>query len=370
MKSLATLPLLALALLASGCGGGEAKNPAGFERPPAVVTATAAIVSDVPNYLDEIGRTWAREVVQVQPQVSGKITAIHFVDGADVKKGDLLFTIDERSYRAQADLAAGNLAQSRAALDLARVELARADELLKTKAGSRQDYDSKKGAVAVAEARVQSDEAALELANVNLEYCSIRSPIDGRAGQRLVDLGNVVAGMSGTPLLTVQRLDPIYADFTVTERELALVQKSMSAGRLKVEVQLAEEDPHVREGELTFLDTAVQDGTGTIKLRATVPNADRFLWPGQFLRVRLILGMHAKAVLVPSRARQISQKGPFVFVVTKDKKVEQRAVTPGQRHGDLVVVDEGLSAGEDVVVTGQLMLFPGAPVVVKETSAP
>lgn len=366
--------LLGAALLlgctsAAGCPAGAAGPPGGMTRPPAAVTATAVVKSDVPIYLDEIGKTVAREVVTIQPQVSGAILSIHFTDGADVKKGDLLFTIDPRPYKAQYGLAAANLAQSRASLDLARTEFARSDEMLKTRAGSRQDYDLKKGAVAVAEARTGSDEASLEIAKVNLDYCEIRSPIDGRAGQRLVDLGNIVGpnGAMGasTSLLVVQRLDPIYADFTVTEAELTSVRRSMAAGKLRVEVRLAEGDDETRAGELTFLDSSVQDGTGTVKLRATLTNTDRYFWPGQFVRVRLVLGTQKDALLVPARASQISQKGPFVFCLTKDDKAELRPIKPGQRQGDLVVVDEGLTGEDRVVVTGQLMLYPGAPVAVK-----
>ncbi len=329
--------VLVFLLLLAGCPRGEAPSLT-FDRPPAAVTATAVVRSDVPIYLDEIGKCVAREVVSIQPQATGKLVGIHFQDGAEVAKGDRLFTIDPRPYEAQVSLSVANLAQSKAQLELAKIELARAEELLRTRAGAAQDRDAKKGALEVASAKVQSDEAALEIARVNLEYCEIRSPIEGRTGQRLVDLGNVVAANSGASLLVIERLDPIYADFTIAERSLPAVRASMAQGTLRVEVRLAEDDANVRAGELTFLDNSVQEGTGTVKLRATVPNQSRFLWPGQLVRVRLVLGTKKDALLVPVRASQISQKGPYVFLVTKENKAELRPVEPGQRHGDQIAI--------------------------------
>src|SRR5262247_2872863 len=275
-----------LALLA-GC---EKKAPASFERPPAPVTVATAVTQDVPHYIDGIGKFVAREVVSIQPQVSGRITQIHFADGADVKVGQILFTIDPRPYEAQLNSAEANLGQARAALDLAKINFERVASVTDQRAVSRQDYDAKKNAVDVAEAQVKQNEAAVQTARLNLEYCTIRSPINGRAGQRLVDLGNVVTANSGS-LLVIQRLDPIYADFTITESNLTAVQRNMARGALKVEVRLPDEPQKPRAGQLTFLDNSVQDGTGTIKLRATISNEDRHFWPGRFANIRVILGM-------------------------------------------------------------------------------
>lgn len=347
-------------VLVSGCGR---KAPASFERPAAPVSTAQAVARDVPVYLDAIGKIVAREVVSVQPQVSGRVTQIHFVDGADLKVGQVLFTIDPRPYRAQLSAAEANLAQGKAALDLAKINFDRVASVSDPRAVARQDYDAKKNAVAVAEAQVQQNRAAVENAQLNLDYCTIRSPINGRAGQRLVDIGNVVNANNGT-LLVIQRLDPVYADFTVPEHELTAVQQNMKRGTLRAEVRLPDDAGEPREGELTFLDNAVQEATGTVKLRVTVANKDRRFWPGRFAQIRLVLSTRKDAVLIPAEAPQMSAKGQFVYVVKPDATAELRPVTAGQRQGDLVVIDQGLRAGERVVTNGQLGVTPGGQVKV------
>jgi len=354
------------ALVFAGC---EKKAPATFERPPAPVTVAAAITRDVPVYLDAIGKTVAREVVSIQPQVSGRIVQIHFTDGADVKVGQVLFTIDPRPYRAQLNAAEANLAQAKAQLDLAKINFDRVASVTDQRAVSRQDYDVKKNAIEVAEAQVKQNQAAVETARLNLDYCTIRSPLNGRAGQRLVDLGNVVTA-NNSSLLVIQRFDPIYVDFTIPENDLTAVQRNMTQGTLKVEVRLPDQADKPRDGKLTFLDNSVQEGTGTVKLRATIANNDRRFWLGRFANIRLILGMHRGAVLIPADAPQMSAKGPFLYVVKDDSSAELRPVNLGQRQGDLVVINQGINAGERVVVQGQLAVTPGGKVNVAKTGAP
>jgi len=319
---------------------------------------------DVPVYLDEIGKNGAFESVTVTPQVAGRITERHFEDGANLEKGQLLFVIDPRPYQAQLDSAQANLAQAKAALELAKIQFARDEELVGTKAISKQDYDTKKNTVDVDQAQVEAAQGALETAKLNLEYCFIHSPIEGRAGARLVDIGNVVQANT-TGLLLIQRLDPIYAEFTITERDLPEVQKQIVRGNLEARVRLPSDgDDGVRTGKVTFLDNAVQNGTGTVNLRATVPNSDHHFWPGQFVNVRLVLTTNKGAVMIPNEATQISQKGPFVYVVKADQTAELRVITLGQRQGGNVVVTNGLVAGENVVLTGYLTVVPGAKVKV------
>ena len=361
--------LLGLALIFAGLAACNKKPEANFERPPAPVTVARAVAQDVPVYIDAVGKTVAREVVSVQPQVSGRITQIHFTDGANVKIGDLLFTIDPRPYQAQLNQAEANVAQAEAALSLAKVNFARVEKVSDPRAVSRQDFDARKSAVETAEATLKQNRAAVENARLNLEYCTIRSPINGRAGQRTVDVGNVVSANIGS-LLVIQRLDPIYADFTVTESELSGVQRNMAKQALRVEVRLPDDGTEPREGKLTFLDNAVQEGTGTIKLRATLDNRDRRFWPGRFAKVRLILRTRQDAVLVPADAPQLSAKGSFVYVVKPDSSAELRQVKVGQRQDDLVMIDEGLKAGEQVVVTGQLGVTPGGKVRVVQPGQP
>ncbi len=361
----ASLFALVTAAVFSGCG--KDSQPS-FERPPAPVTVATAVAKDVPVYMDAVGKIAAREVVSIQPQVSGRITKIHFADGADVKAGDLLFTIDPRPYQAQLNQAQANLAQAVAALSLAKVNFARVENVSDQRAVSRQDYDAKKNAVVAAEALVQQNNAAVESARLNLEYATIRSPIDGRTGQRNVDAGNVVSANNGS-LLVIQRLDPIYADFTVTENQLSAVQRNMAKRTLRVEVGLPGETADAREGKLTFLDNSVQEGTGTIKLRATIANGDRRFWPGRFANVRLILSTQVDAVLIPADAPQMSAQGPFVYVVKDDSSAELRPVTLGQRQGDRVVINQGVKPGERVVMQGQLGVTPGGKVNVAKAGA-
>lgn len=361
------LPFLvcAAALALAGCAK---KDPPAMGRPPASVSVVTAVIQDVPLYMDEVGRCVAREVVSVQPEVSGRITEIHFTDGADLKKGDALFTIDPRPFQAQLDSAEANLAQSKAALDFAKIQFARVQDLVESRAIARQDYDTRKNAVDVGEAQVRQNEAAVESARLNLEYTSILSPIDGRAGHRLVDVGNVVTANT-SPLLSIERLDPIYADFTATENDFAVVQRNSANRTLKVEVRLPEEPDKPVFGQLTFLDNTVQSSSGTVMLRATAPNGDHRLWPGQFVNVRLVLDNLKGAVLVPAAVPQDSAKGPFVYVVHPDSTAELRPVKLGQRQGDLIVVEQGLKPGEQVVLNGQLGVMPGGKVRV-DTGSP
>jgi len=368
-KLFGAILLLAVATVGVSCSRSNVRAEGPAALPPPLVTVVQATAHDVPRYLDEIGRNAAFESVNVTPQVAGQVIERHFQDGENLKKGQLIFVIDPRPYKAQLDSARANLAQVRAALELAKIQFARDQELVGTRAISKQDYDTKKNTVDVNEAQVEAAKAAIETAQINLDYCYIHSPIDGRAGARLVDVGNVVQPNT-TSLLSIQRLDPIYATFTITEQDLAEVQKRMSRGMLKALVRLpADAEDAARPGKVEFLDNAVQNATGTVNLRATIPNADRHFWPGQFVNVRLLLDTEKGTVLIPNQAAQISQQGPFVFVVKSDDTAELRPVTLGQRQGNDVVIASGLEAGERVVLAGQLLVRPGSKVHVA-SSAP
>ena len=351
----------ALAVVAFASVSCKKKQAQSFERPPAAVTVAQAVAKDVPVYLDDVGKCVSREVVSVMPQISGKITQLHFTDGADVKKGDLLFTIDPRPFEAALHSAEADLGRAKALLNFTKTQWTRVETLIQTRAVSQEEYDTRKNAVDLAQEQVRQGAAAVEVARLNLDYCSIRSPIDGRTGHRLVDVGNVVKANEAA-LLMIDRLDPIYADFTIPQGQLTSVQKNMKAGTLKVEVRLPDEPDRPIDGTLTFLDNAVADATGTVKLRATVANSDHRLWPGRFVRVRLMLSTIPGAILVPAVAPQLSAKGPFVYVVKPDSTAEMRPVKTGQRQGDSIVIEEGIKAGEKVVVTGQLGVTPGGKV--------
>jgi multidrug efflux system membrane fusion protein len=340
------------AVALAGCG----KKPgAGGERPIRNVFVAKVTTQDVPLYLDEIGTTTAFETVQVQAQVTGQIISREFADGAEVKKGDLLFRIDARPYEAV-------LASAKADFALAQANLKRQTELAAKNVTATQELDT-------ARANAMRAEAAVAAAQVNLDFCSIRAPIDGRAGLRNVDVGNVVSPGGNTPLLTIQGLDPIYTDFTVSEPDLPLVRRYLQNPNLKVVTDADDDDVEPRLGELYFIDTGVQPGAGTVKVRGVTPNPDRALWPEQFVKVRLILDQLKDATLVPGGAVQIGQNGPYVFVVKSDSTLDLRQVKPGQSHGDLTVISEGVSAGETVVVSGQLQLSPGAKVNPQDAAA-
>src|SRR5215468_8550976 len=318
------------------------------QAPPRPVTVTKVVTKDVPLYLDEIGTCAAYETVLVQAQVTGVIITRNFQDGSDVKKDDLLFIIDPRPYRAALD-------QAKAQAELDQATLKRQEDLRARKVISQQDYDT-------AVANVQKSQAATESAQVNLDWCYIKSPINGRIGLRNVDVGNLVGPTTGS-LVTIQGLDPIYTDFTVAENDLPLVRKYMNGRNVKVETYLQDGSITPRTGNLYFIDNAVQPGSGTVRARGVTPNPDRALWPSEFVRVRFILDILKDATLVPSQAVQVSQNGPFVFVVKSDNTVELRPVTPGQRQeGDLTVIENGVKSDETVVVTGQLALSPGAKI--------
>jgi multidrug efflux system membrane fusion protein len=320
--------------------------------PPRPVATAKVTTKDVPLYLDEIGTTTAFETVQVQAQVSGQIISREFKDGADVKKGDLLFKIDSRAYEAV-------LAAAKADSALAQANLKRNTVLESKDVMATQDLDT-------AKANAMRTEAAVAAAQVNVDYCSIRAPIDGRAGLRNVDIGNVVGPTTGTSLVTIHGMDPIYTDFSVSEPDLPLVRRYLGGPNVKVLTDAEDDGAAPRSGDLYFIDNAVQPGAGTVKARAITPNPDRVLWPSQFVRVRLILDILKDAKLVPSGAVQIGQNGPYVFVVKPDSTLDLRKVKPGQPQGDLTVITDGVQAGEMVVVSGQLQLAPGAKVVVKE----
>ncbi|MGI8957636.1 MAG: efflux RND transporter periplasmic adaptor subunit [Chthoniobacterales bacterium] len=343
--------LCAAALLGfAGCGKGNApKNP-----PPRPVSVAKVITKDVPLYLDEIGTCAAFESVQVQAQVSGQIMERHFEDGADVKKGELLFTIDPRPYQAVLDAA-------KADAILAEANLKRQQELRTQGVTATQDLDT-------AKANAMRTGAAVAAAQTNLDYCSIRSPIKGRIGLRQVDVGNTVsAGSNSAVLVSIDNLDPIYTDFTIAEPDLPLVRRYLGGPNLQVLTDAEGDNIPPREGKLYFIANTLQPGTGTVQARAQTPNPDHALWPLQFVHVRLILDQLKDARLVPNGAVQVGQKGPYIFVVKPDSTLDLRQVKPGQKQGDLTVIEEGVKPGENVVVAGQLQLAPGAKVVVKST---
>jgi membrane fusion protein, multidrug efflux system len=353
--------ILLLSLAIAGCGEKQIAN-----APPAPknVLVTKVRAMDVPVQLHEFGRLSSPESVNVQPQVSGRITEVHFVEGQEVKKGDLLFVIDPRPFQADLEQSQGQLKSDQAQLALDQRNLQRDEQMQhvvseQAKDTDRTQVDNLQGAVA-------KDQASVDLAKLNLEYCYIRSPNDGRTGRRLVDPGNYVA-TGGATLVNIQLQDPVYVDFTISENDLARLRENMGQGKtLTVDVVTPSRPDVIKTGNLSFLDNSVSTQSGTALLRATIPNKDRYLWPGQYVNVTLTLQILKDASVVPSQTVQMGGKGTYLFVVKPDDTVEQRLVTQGVRYQDLVVVSQGANPGETVVVEGQLALGNGMKVNPKE----
>jgi len=377
----------------AGCKRGELPKAAAF--PPALVTVAPVTLADVPVYLDEIGKTTADEIVTVKPQVDGIVTKVLFHDGDFVTAGQELCDIDDRPFRAELDsanaqlkAAYANVKTANAKLDqataqqtLAKQELDRAKLLAATKAVSQEDLETRINAVTVANGEIEAANAAIQTANaaieaahatietatLRVEYCTIKSPVTGRAGQHLVDPGNVVK-QNDTSLVVVQKIDPIWVDFTVAESDFPQVRQYFQPDKgLAVEVTSPDDPGKMRQGTLSFIDNTIQDGSGTIKLRATVKNDDHLFWPGQFVRVRLILTTLTNAALIPAQAIQLSQQGSFVYVLADNAKspsgkgAAMHLIKAGQRQGDKIVIAEGVKEGDQVITDGA-MLFPDAPV--------
>lgn len=345
-------------------------------RPAVPVTVTTVGQKTVPLQLHAIGYVQTYATVAIKAQVGGELQRVHFKEGQEVQKGDRLFTIDPRPFEAELKQAEANLAKDQAQLANARQEVRRYAELVKKEYVARQQYDQVRTTATALAAVVHADQAAVDNAKLQLSYCFIRSPIDGRTGNLLVHQGNIVKandttplgpGPSGSatvsvPLVTINQLSPIYVAFAVPEQHLPEIRKYMAAGKLQVEAVIPHDEEHPVRGELTFIDNAVDPTTGTIQLKATFPNHDKALWPEQFVNVVLTLAVQANAVVVPSQAVQTGQTGPYVFIVQPDLTVEARPLVVDRDVGADTVVKEGLQPGEQVVTDGQLRLSPGAKV--------
>jgi multidrug efflux system membrane fusion protein len=316
-----------------------------------------------------IGTVQSIATVIIKSRVDGQIADVHFEEGQDVKEGDLLFTLDNRSFQAQLAQAEAILQRDRAQLERAQLELKRQTELADRGVASAQKLEDAQMAEKVLQAAIRASEAAAENARVNLSYTTIRSPITGRTGSVILKRGNVVKSNDTTtnavPLVTITQLRPIYVSFTIPERHLPDIRAALAdSERLPAVVTMPSQPDKPITGMLTFVDNQVDAATGTITLKATFANDDIRLWPGQFVNVNLTLGIQAHAVVVPSPTIQIGQNGPYVFVIKEDSTVELRLVRIDRTVGNRTVVASGLNAGERVVVDGQLRLNNGSRVTI------
>lgn len=360
--------VLGLCVATTACSrdaNGSAKANERGKKPVVSVTAADAAEKDVPVQVRAIGNVQAYTTVTIKAQIDGAITAVHFSEGQKVKKGDLIFSIDSRPFEAKLKQAEAILAKEKAQLQTARKQVERYSAVVKKGFVSEEKFDQIISDAVALEAGVRADEAAVESARLELKYCSITSPIDGYVGEIKVNQGNVVkANDNEKPLVIINQTSPIYVSFAVPEQNLPAIKKHMAKGKLTVQAVVpGEEDQSVR-GELTFVDNIVDMATGTILLKATFSNEERQLWPGQFVNAVLTLTTESGAVVIPSRAVQAGQQGPFVFVVKPDSTVEYRQVSVGRIFDNDVVITKGVASGERVVTDGHLRLAQGSPVKV------
>src|SRR4030043_600117 len=329
-------------------------------KPPVPVTTGTVIQKTVPVQVRAIGNVEAYSPISVKSQIDGQLIRVHFKEGQDVKKGDILFTIDPRPYEAALKQAEANFAKDSAQLENARVEVSRYAELVKKGYVAQEQYDQIRTNAAALEATVNADKALVENARLQLRYCFIYSPITGRTGNLMANQGNLIKANADNPMITINQIQPIYVTFSVPEQYLSEIKKYMAGSKVKVEVYVTRDEDHPEEGVLTFVDNTVDMTTGTIKLKGTFANKEKRLWPGQFVNVILTLTTQPNAVVAPSQAIQTGQSGDYVFVIKSDLTVESRPVVIDRTLDGETVVEKGLQPGDKVVTDGPLRLFPGA----------
>jgi multidrug efflux system membrane fusion protein len=352
-----------------GSGGRRQGGSGGRGREVVPVMVATATQKAMPVQIRVVGNVEAYSTVAIKSQVTGVLMKAHFKDGQDVKKGQLLFTIDPRPFEAAVKQAEANLARDSAQLHNAREQARRYAELVKKQYVSQEQYDQIRTNAAALESVVEADRAALENARVQLSYCYIYSPINGRVGALLVNEGNLIRVNDGTPLVVINQVTPIYVTFAVPEIHLGEIKRYTAKGKLTVNATPAGASGQAEKGALAFVDNAVDRATGTVKLKAEFANSERRLWPGQFVNVALTLTTQPDAVVIPSEAIQVGQEGQHVFVVKPDNRVEVRPVVIGMTNEGEAVIAKGLEAGEQVVREGQFLLGPGSRIEIKDGGA-
>jgi membrane fusion protein, multidrug efflux system len=360
------LPVLVTAVglsLLSACVGTKA---APGPPPPVPVLAATVEQKNVPIRVHAIGTVEAYSMVSVKTQITGELTGVFFKEGEDVHKGQLIFTLDKRPLEAELNRSQSNLAKDEAAAANARLQQHRYEALFKAGVVSKEQYDQLESSAQAADAAVAADKAAVENAKVQLIYCSIYSPINGRTGNLIVHQGNMIKANDVPSLVNINQVEPIYVTFTVPQQYFAEVTQFARTGNLPVEADIPNDTHGAVKGKLSFIDNQVDSTTGTIKLKGVFVNGDRRLWPGQFVDAYLTLKTQANALVIPSQAIQNGQQGTYVYVIKDDNTVEARPITASetQNQGE-VIVQKGLAVGERIVTDGQMRLVPGSKVQVK-----
>lgn len=350
-------------LFLTACPAKKAENPKG--RPPAAVMTALSSQQDVPVQLKAIGTMEASESITVKAQISGELTQVAFREGADVEKGALLFRIDSRPYVAALKKAEAAVARDRVVMENARRNYERYRQLVKEGIVTEEQAEAHRTAAESAAATMAAGQAEIDNARAQLSYCTITAPVSGRLGQLTVDRGNVVKA-NESALVTINKLSPIRASFTVPEKELPEVKRQLASGRLELKATVPDAAEINEKGIVTFIDNTVDPTTGTIRLKGTFENKQKHLWPGQFVNLSLILSVRKNAVVVPAQAVQTGQKGQFVFVVKPDNTAEMRGVATGPVSNGIAVIETGLQPGEQVVVDGQMRVIPGGKVDIRQ----
>ncbi len=342
-------------------GGFGARNERG-KAPPIPVTTTTITTQDVPLYLSGLGTVQAYNTVVVRARVDGELVKVAFREGQQVKKGEVLAQIDNRGFQAALHTAQAALAKDEALLANAKRDLARTEDVAAKGFASRQQLDSQTAQVASLTAAVQADRAGVETAQVNLSYTTILSPLDGRAGVRQIDQGNIVHANDANGLVVITQTQPIAGMFTLSQAALTTVVAAQDKGPLKVTAISRDDTQELAQGTLELIDNQIDQNTGTIRLKAYFPNADNRLWPGEFINARLQVGEHQAGISVPAQVVQRGANGSFAYVLKADNTVEARNLEIGPEYRGQILVTAGLKAGERVVLDGQLRLQPGTVV--------
>ncbi len=357
-RSLALLACSVVVLCVGACDGGKQKP---VLKPAIPVKVAQALHKDVPLQIRVIGTVEALNTVEIKPQVSGQIARIHVTEGSDVGQGALLVSIDAAPFQAALRQAEATLAKSQAQARFAADQARRYEGLLREGIVTRDQYEQLQASAESLAAAVAADRAAVANAGIQLGYCSIRSPIAGRTGTVALHAGNLVKA-NEQAILTVNQISPAAVAFDLPEKRLAELKRAMAGGQLRVEAVIPHEGGPAEVGRISFLDNAVNPATGTIRLKGQFANGSRRLWPGQFVDLVLTLGVKKQAVVVPAAAVQNGQQGEYVYLVTREQKAELRQVVTAPATEGELVIEQGVAAGETVVVDGQLRLTPGAAV--------
>jgi membrane fusion protein, multidrug efflux system len=360
------LSLFAAVIVLQGCATKTAQTAPNLAVP---VTVAKAVQKTVPLELQAIGTGEAYSNVSIKSQVDGIAESVHFKQGDFVKKGDLLFLLDKRPFEAALSQAQANLARDQAQAELAKVQAVRYQKLFSEGVAPKEQFDQFQATADAQEAVVHADEAAVQSAKLQLQYCTITSPIDGRTGTLMIYPGNVVKQNDVPILVVINQITPLFVDFSVPEQYLGEVRKFMGRSRLRVEATPNGDSGGPEEGYLSFIDNAVDTTTGTIKLKGTFANTDHRLWPGQFSTVSLRLSEEENAIVVPTQAVQTGQSGDFVYVVKPDMTADPRPVKVARNFQGESIIVKGIEPGETVVTDGQLRLLPGIKVQLKNTAA-